>query len=118
MGASRLCGRCRGVRASGARRVLPGRGWRAVTTPRRNLWKAASEVTTLMQAHELLSRLMPAPDSEPGVLRAFYLRSAKVYLRVAEVDRGHHHEALYWAVREREKGEEIGDALPSEEVGG
>jgi hypothetical protein len=44
-----------------------------------------------------------------------------VYARVAEVDRGHHHEALYWAKREREKGEAITDtppASPGEAVGG
>jgi hypothetical protein len=34
--------------------------------------------------------------------------SARVYAEVAEVDRGHHHEALnYWAVRERQSAEEI-----------
>jgi hypothetical protein len=30
-----------------------------------------------------------------------------VYARIAETDRSHHHEAMYWANREREKGEAI-----------
>jgi hypothetical protein len=50
---------------------------------------------------------MPDPRSKPDVLRAYHLRSAAVYARVAEIDRGHHHEAIYWANRERQKGEAI-----------
>ncbi|ACU34880.1 AMED_5909 family protein [Actinosynnema mirum] len=71
------------------------------------LWKAAFEATRLRDAHELLTKVMPEPDAAPAVLRDFYLRSASVYSRIAEVDRHHHHEALYWADRERKKGEEI-----------
>lgn len=70
-------------------------------------WQAAHAVTTLKDAHEALTKLMPAPDAAPAVLRDFYLRSAAVYAMVAEIDRGHHHEALYWAHRERKKGEQI-----------
>ncbi|WP_374058963.1 AMED_5909 family protein [Saccharomonospora sp. NB11] len=36
-----------------------------------------------------------------------HLRSARVYAEVAEIDRAHHHEARYWADRERRKAEEI-----------
>jgi len=68
-------------------------------------WDLAMEPATLQQAHEALSRLQPAPSAESVVLRDYYLRSAAVYTRVAEVDRGHHHEAVYWATRERAKGE-------------
>ncbi|MFD1148079.1 AMED_5909 family protein [Saccharothrix hoggarensis] len=71
------------------------------------LWRAARAVTSLKYAHEALVRVMPAPDADPAVRRTFFLRSADVYARVAEIDRGHHHEALYWAKREREKGEAI-----------
>ena len=70
-------------------------------------WAAAYAVTLLKDAHEVLTHLMPAPDASPDVWREFYLRSAEVYARVAEVDRGHHHEALYWAKRERAKAEEV-----------
>ncbi|GAA0216640.1 hypothetical protein GCM10010492_13100 [Saccharothrix mutabilis subsp. mutabilis] len=73
-------------------------------------WEAAFAVRTLKDAHEALGKVMPAPDAALSRWRVFYLRSAEVYRQVAEIDRGHHHEALYWAKREREKGE----ALPTE----
>ncbi|MBP2340688.1 hypothetical protein JOF41_006866 [Saccharothrix coeruleofusca] len=75
-------------------------------------WAAACEVTTLKDAHEVLGKLMPAPTAPRSLWRVFYLRSAEVYRQVAEIDRGHHHEALYWATREREKGEAISPDEP------
>ncbi len=60
-----------------------------------------------MQAHELLSRERPAADAKPDKWLAYYRRSAAVYAEVAEIDRGHHHEALYWASREERKAHEI-----------
>ncbi|GAA0225867.1 AMED_5909 family protein [Saccharothrix mutabilis subsp. mutabilis] len=74
---------------------------------RTDLWAEARAVQTLKDAHEALSRLIPAPNADERVWRTFYLRSARIYAQVAEVDRGHHHEALYWANRERQKGEQI-----------
>ncbi|GAB2984257.1 AMED_5909 family protein [Saccharothrix stipae] len=74
---------------------------------RPDLWAAAYAVTLLKDAHEALTHLMPAPGASPEVWREFYLRSAEVYARVAEVDRGHHHEALYWAAREGAKAEGV-----------
>ena len=56
-----------------------------------------------MQAHEALSRLMPRPDASPTTWFTYYRRSAAVYERVAEIDRGHFHEAMFWATRERER---------------
>jgi hypothetical protein len=70
-------------------------------------WGMADQVATLSEAHDVLSKLLPNPKSKPQVLKDYYLRSAEVYARVAEIDRAHHHEALYWANREREKGEAI-----------
>lgn len=70
-------------------------------------WAAAYAVTLLKDAHEVLTRLMPGPDASLEVWREFYVRSAEVYGRVAEVDRGHHHEALYWAKREGAKAEGV-----------
>jgi len=71
-------------------------------------WAAARDVRTLKEAHEALGKLQPAPSSAPAVLRDYYLRSAVIYAQVAEIDRGHHHEALYWSAREREKGDRLG----------
>jgi hypothetical protein len=66
-----------------------------------------SDPTTLTQAHDYLTRIRPersAPDSE---WLAYYQRSVVVYAEIAEIDRGHHHEALYRAGRERAKAEEL-----------
>ncbi|MGW4208336.1 AMED_5909 family protein [Lentzea sp. NPDC004789] len=70
-------------------------------------WVPAQEARTLMEAHDVVGKLMPAPNASPKVMRDFYRRSAAVYARIAEVDRAHHHEAIYWANREREKAEAI-----------
>jgi len=67
--------------------------------------------TRLMQAHELLSRERPTADAAPEVWLTYYRRSAEVYATVAEIDRGHHHEALYWSNREERKAREIEDSL-------
>jgi hypothetical protein len=61
-----------------------------------------------MQAHEVLSRLRPAENVSAEVWREYYRRSAAVYAEIAEVDRGHHHEALYWADRERRRAAAMG----------
>ncbi|ASR34376.1 hypothetical protein BAY61_04495 [Prauserella marina] len=71
-------------------------------------WRRAREARTLMEAHEALGALLPPRDAAPAVWREFYQRSAGVYAMVAEIDRGHHHEALYWAGRERKKAEVLG----------
>lgn len=65
----------------------------------------------LMQAHELLSQQRPAPEAGPAMWVAYYRRSAAVYAEVAEIDRGHHHEALYWSSREDRKAREIESQL-------
>jgi hypothetical protein len=64
-----------------------------------------SNPRTLMQAHHLLSRARPARTAPPKDWLAYYQHSAAVYAEVAETDRGHHHEALYWSARERRKAE-------------
>jgi hypothetical protein len=77
-------------------------------------WTVLDKVRTLREAHEVLTKVMPSPDAKPVVWREFYLRSAEVYRRVAEVDRFHHHEALYWANREQEKADQIAAELRSD----
>ncbi|SFB29121.1 hypothetical protein SAMN05216266_107291 [Amycolatopsis marina] len=72
-------------------------------TVNQDKWREARQARTLMQAHDALSALRPSEDAAPAVWRDYYLRSARVYAEIAEVDRGHHHEALYWADRERQK---------------
>ena|SRR5437660_7103260 len=66
---------------------------------------------TLMQAHELLSRMRPGRAASRETWLRYYRRSAAVYAEVAEIDRGHHHEALYWANRERAKANDLQAAI-------
>ncbi|WP_091809497.1 AMED_5909 family protein [Prauserella marina] len=70
-------------------------------------WRLAKQARTLRQAHEALGALVPSEGASSAARQEFYRRSAAVYAAVAETDRGHHHEALYWAERERRKAEEL-----------
>jgi hypothetical protein len=60
-----------------------------------------------MEAHDLLTRMRPGQEASRETWLKYYRRSAAVYAEVAEIDRGHHHEALYWANRERAKANEL-----------
>jgi hypothetical protein len=70
-----------------------------------------SKPVLLMEAHELLTRERPSPTASAERWLSYYRRSAAVYTEVAEIDRGHHHEALYWASREERKAHEIEERL-------
>jgi hypothetical protein len=59
---------------------------------------------TLTDAHNLLARIRPKSTASLEQWLAYYQRTAALY---AEIDRGHHHEALYWAEHERERANEI-----------
>ncbi|MCA1709334.1 MAG: hypothetical protein LC808_41075 [Actinobacteria bacterium] len=62
---------------------------------------------TLMEAHEALARIRPGRQAPLVEWLAYYQRSAALYAEVAEIDRGHHHESLYWADHERQHAKEI-----------
>ena len=62
---------------------------------------------TLMQAHNALVAIRPKSNASLAVWKAYYERSAALYREIAEIDRGHHHEALYWADREQKSADEI-----------
>lgn len=62
---------------------------------------------TLMQAHDALVAIRPKSNASLGAWKAFYERSVALYREIAEIDRGHHHEALYWAEREQKSADEI-----------
>ncbi|SDM60332.1 hypothetical protein SAMN04489726_2463 [Allokutzneria albata] len=70
-------------------------------------WDSALRVGTLLQAHEAVRRLRPAPGARPAIWREYFQRCAEVYEHLAAIDHDHYHEALYWAGRERQKAEEI-----------
>lgn len=73
--------------------------------------KRAVKPVRLMQAHEVLSAQRPSAEAGADAWLAYYRRSASVYAEVAEIDRGHHHEALYWSSREDRKAREIESQL-------
>jgi hypothetical protein len=58
---------------------------------------------TLVAAHEALARIRPGRQAPLAQWLAYYQRSAALYAEVAEIDRGHHHESLYWADHERDR---------------
>lgn len=67
-----------------------------------------------MQAHDELVRIRPSRDASLAAWLAYYQRSAALYAELAEIDRGHHHECLYWAERERENAEEVAAQIRAE----
>jgi hypothetical protein len=67
----------------------------------------AVEPQTLVEAHEVLARVRPCRQAPLAQWLAYYQRSAALYAEVAEIDRGHHHESLYWADHERDRAKEL-----------
>lgn len=65
------------------------------------------QLRTLAEAHEAVARIRPRRNAPLTEWLAFHQRSATVYAEVAEIDRGHHHEALAIAERERQRATEI-----------
>jgi hypothetical protein len=62
---------------------------------------------TLADAHHALARFRPGQKAPLTEWLAYRQRSAALYAEVAEIDRGHHHEALFMAERERQLMKEI-----------
>ena len=70
---------------------------------------------TLVEAHEVLARIRPGRLAPLTEWLAYYQRSAALYAEIAEIDRGHHHESLYWADQQRERLKEIEAQMPTPE---
>ncbi len=49
---------------------------------------------------------------------AHHQRSAALYAEIAEIDRGHHHEALFMAEREHQRAKEIKTEMSSQQPTG
>ena len=62
---------------------------------------------TLAEAHEALAAIRPPQTASLGEWLAYYQQSAAMYAEVAEIDRGHHHEALAMAEREHQLAKQI-----------
>jgi hypothetical protein len=74
----------------------------------------STEPKTLRDAHEVVMERRPPRDANPSVWLAFRLGNARLYKAIADVDRGHHHEALYWAGYEERQAGEISADLQAE----
>jgi hypothetical protein len=62
---------------------------------------------TLGEAQVALALIRPRQQAPLGEWFAYYQRSVAWYAEIAEIDRGHHHEALYMAEQERERAKEV-----------
>ena len=69
------------------------------------------EPRTLRDAHEVVMERRPPMDANLSVWLAFRLSNVRLYRAIADVDRGHHHEALYWAGYEERQAAEISAEL-------
>lgn len=74
---------------------------------------------TLVEAQVALARIRPRQQAPLTEWLAYYQRSAGWYAEIAEIDRGHHHEALYMAEQERERAKEMAAQIRADmSVGG
>jgi hypothetical protein len=62
---------------------------------------------TLAEAHEALAAIRPLQTAPLTEWLAYYQQSAAWYAEVAEIDRGHHHEALAIAEREHQLAKQL-----------
>jgi hypothetical protein len=70
----------------------------------------------LTEAHEALALIRPARQAPLEQWLAYYQRSAAWYAEIAEIDRGHHHEALYLAEHERERAKEVKAQITTQQL--
>jgi hypothetical protein len=76
---------------------------------------AVQNPRTLKEAHEALARLRPAQDASLGAWLKFREAGVSLYKRMADIDRFHHHEALYWVEREQEEADQIKARIQAEQ---
>jgi hypothetical protein len=68
---------------------------------------------TLADAHEAVAAIRPPRTASLTEWLAHHQRSAALYAEIAEIDRGHHHEALFMAEREHQRAKEIKTEISS-----
>jgi hypothetical protein len=73
---------------------------------------------TLAEAHEVVAAIRPPRTASLTEWLAYHQRSAALYAEIAEIDRGHHHEALFMAERERQRAKEIKTEISSQQPTG
>jgi len=62
---------------------------------------------TLIEADRALARLRPRRQAPLADWLAYHRQAAAIYAEIAEIDRGHHHEALFMAEHELKRAQEI-----------
>jgi hypothetical protein len=72
---------------------------------------------TLRQVHEELACSRPCLQASLGEWLGYYQRAAALYAEIAEIDRGHHHEALYMAEQAQDSVKEIEAQIPRQRPG-
>jgi len=75
--------------------------------------KPPRKPTTLKDAHEVLMRVRPREGEPLEVWLRYHDQSAALYAEIAELDRFHHHEAMYWVQREKELAQGIAVQISS-----
>ena len=70
------------------------------------------EPRTLADAHHAVARIRPRQNAPLAEWLAYHERSAAWYTEIAEIDRGHHHEALFMADQARQRIKEIKAQIP------
>ena len=69
---------------------------------------------TLAEAHEAVAAIRPPRTAPLTEWLAHHQSAAALYAEIAEIDRGHHHEALFMAERERQRAKEIKTEISSQ----
>jgi hypothetical protein len=69
---------------------------------------------TLAEAQHAVAGCRPRQNAPLADWLAYHQRAAAWYAEVAEIDRGHHHEALVMAGRERQLGKDIKAQMSSQ----
>jgi hypothetical protein len=73
------------------------------------------EPRTLADAHHAVAGIRPRQKAPLTEWLAYHQRSAAWYAEVAEIDRAHHHEALFMAEQQRQQAKEIKAQIPSQD---
>ena len=80
--------------------------------PERGSSAELEQPQTLAEAQEAVGRCRPRQEAPLAEWLAYHQRAAAWYAEVAEIDRGHHHEALATAGEHRKLAREIKTKIP------
>ncbi|MEC3978617.1 AMED_5909 family protein [Amycolatopsis sp. H20-H5] len=66
---------------------------------------------TLTEAHGDVVKRRPGDSATAVQWQKFHQQNKRVYQAVADIDRGHHHELLYWVEYEQRKVEDLTEQI-------